>query len=131
MQDAWWNELIYDEHTWTYVGATTQPEHHQSIDQIELKGSRVERARHDIDESIERSWAQLEALVRPKDASVAVFNSLNWRRSGIVETDIPEGMTLVDPVANAEVPIERAVDGQGNSPARIWAAQCARAVFGT
>jgi len=49
LQDAWWNELIYDEHTWTYVGATTQPEHHQSNDQIALKGARVERAHHDID----------------------------------------------------------------------------------
>ena len=39
LDDAWWNELIYDEHTWTYVGATTQPEHHQSEDQIALKGS--------------------------------------------------------------------------------------------
>ncbi len=113
LQDGWWNELIYDEHTWTYVGATTQPEHHQSVDQIELKGSRVERARHDIDESIERSWAQLEALVRPKEASVVVFNSLNWSRSGIVETDIPEGVTLVDSAANAEVPTEMLWTGKG------------------
>jgi hypothetical protein len=113
LQDAWWNELIYDEHTWTYVGATTQPENHQSVDQIELKGSRVERARHDIDESIQRSWAQLEALVSPKDASVVVFNSLNWSHSGIVETDIPEGMTLVDSGTNGEVPIEMLSTGKG------------------
>ena len=64
--DAWRNKLIYDEHTWTYVGATTQPEHHQSEDQIALKGARVTRARNDIDESIQRGWAQLEALVQTK-----------------------------------------------------------------
>src|ERR1700721_2020597 len=52
-EDAWRNELLYDEHTWTYVGATTQPEHHQSEDQIALKGTRTLRARNDIDESIE------------------------------------------------------------------------------
>ena len=46
--------LLYDEHTWTYVSATTQPEHHQSEDQIALKGSRVARARDDISESIQR-----------------------------------------------------------------------------
>src|ERR1700730_8879884 len=67
LDDAWRNELLYDEHTWTYVSATTQPEHHQSEDQIALKGSRAARARDDINESIQRGWAQLEALVRTKD----------------------------------------------------------------
>jgi hypothetical protein len=65
-----------------------------------LKGSRVERARHDINESIQRSWAQMEAVVRPKDASVVVFYSLNWHRSGIVETDIRDRLTCIDRIQN-------------------------------
>ncbi|MGO8797167.1 MAG: polysaccharide lyase family protein [Candidatus Sulfotelmatobacter sp.] len=113
LDDAWHNELLYDEHTWTYVGATTQPEHHESEDQIELKGSRVERARDDINESIEREWAQLEALVKPKENSVAVFNSLNWVRDGFVETDLPAGSTLVDPSTGADVPLEILWRGSG------------------
>ena len=112
LDDAWRNELLYDEHTWTYVSATTQPEHHQSEDQIALKGTRVVRARDDINESIQRGWAQLEALVRAKDNSVAVFNSLNWTRSAIVETDLPEGTALFDP-AGTEVPLERLWKGRG------------------
>ena len=115
LDDAWHNELLYDEHTWTYVSATTQPEHHQSEDQIALKGSRVVRARDDINESIQRGWAQLEALVRTKDNSVAVFNSLNWVRSGIVETDLPDGTTLVDSSTGAEVPVEILYKGKGIS----------------
>jgi len=115
LQDAWWNELMYDEHTWTYVGATTQPEHHQSVDQIELKGFRVTRTRSGIDESTQRAWAQLEALVKPKDASVVVFNSLNWPRSGIVETDLSEGTTLVDATTGSEVPIDVMWKGKGIS----------------
>lgn len=115
LDDAWRNELLYDEHTWTYVSATTQPEHHQSEDQIALKGSRVTRARDDINESIQRGWAQLEALVRTKDNSVAVFNSLNWVRSGIVETDLPDGTTLVDSSTSAEVPVEILYKGKGIS----------------
>ncbi|ABF39649.1 glycosyl hydrolases 38-like protein [Candidatus Koribacter versatilis Ellin345] len=115
LDDAWWNELTYDEHTWTYVGATTQPEHHQSEDQIALKGARVTRARNDIDESIQRGWAQLEALVHPKEASVAVFNSLNWKRSGVVETDLPDGSTLVDATTGSEVPLEVRFKGKGIS----------------
>ena len=115
LDDAWRNELLYDEHTWTYVSATTQPEHHQSEDQIALKGSRVARARDDINESIQRGWAQLEALVRTKDNSIAVFNSLNWTRSGIVETDLPDGTTLVDSSTGAEVPVEILHKGKGIS----------------
>ena len=113
LDDAWWNELLFDEHTWTFVGATAQAEDHQSDEQTVLKGARVERARNDITESIQREWAQLEALVRVKDASVAVFNSLNWTRSGIVETDIPEGMTLADAVTGKGVPVEVLFVGKG------------------
>jgi len=114
LDDAWHNELLYDEHTWTYVSATTQPEHHQSEDQIALKGSRVVRARDDINESIQRGWAQLEALVRTKNNSIAVFNSLNWTRSAIVETDLPDGTALFDP-SGAEVPLEILRKGKGIS----------------
>jgi hypothetical protein len=115
LDDAWRNELLYDEHTWTYVSATTQPEHHQSEDQIKLKGSRATRAHDDIDESIQRGWAQLEALVKTKDNSIAVFNSLNWVRSGIVETDLPDGTTLVDASTGVEVPVEVLRKGKGIS----------------
>jgi alpha-mannosidase len=115
LDDAWRNELVYDEHTWTYVSATTQPEHHQSEDQIALKGSRAARARDDINESIQRGWAQLEALVRTKDNSVAVFNSLNWARSGIVETDLPDGTMLVDSSTGAEAPVQILRKGKGIS----------------
>jgi alpha-mannosidase len=115
LDDAWRNELIYDEHTWTYVSATTQPENHQSEDQVALKGARVARARDDISESIQREWAQLEALVKTKDNSIAVFNSLNWPRNGIVETDLPEGTMLVDSSTGDEIPIEILWKGQGIS----------------
>jgi alpha-mannosidase len=115
LDDAWRNELLYDEHTWTYVSATTQPEHHQSEDQIALKGSRAARARDDINESIQRGWAQLEALVKAKENSIAVFNSLNWARSGIVETDLPEGTTLVDSSTGAAAPVEILYKGKGIS----------------
>lgn len=115
LDDAWHNELLYDEHTWTYVSATTQPEHNQSEEQIALKGSRVMRARNDISESIEREWAQLEALVKTKENSVAVFNSLSWPRSGLVETDLPDGSTLVDAATGAEIPLEILWKGKGIS----------------
>ncbi len=115
LADAWHNEMVYDEHTWTYVGATTQPEHHQSEDQIALKQARVLRAKDDIDESIQRGWAQLEALVKPKENSIAVFNSLDWPRSGLIETDLPTGTKIVDPATGVDVPLEILWKGKGIS----------------
>ena len=115
LADAWHNEMVYDEHTWTYVGATTQPEHHQSEDQIALKQARVLRAKDDIDESIQRGWAQLEALVKPKENSIAVFNSLDWPRSGLIETDLPTDTKIVDPATGADVPFETLWRGKGIS----------------
>jgi alpha-mannosidase len=113
LEDAWRNELLYDEHTWTYVGATTQPEHHQSEDQIALKRARVVRARDDISESIQRGWAQLEAHLKPRENSIAVFNSLNWSRSGVIETDLPTGTKIVDPATGVDVPFELLWQGKG------------------
>ena len=52
--DAWRNQLIYDEHTWTYVGATTQPEHRQTEQQTALKAARAVRAQNAITGSIHR-----------------------------------------------------------------------------
>src|SRR4029077_4491350 len=73
------NELTYDEHTWTYVGATSQPEHQQSEDQIQLKRARVVEAKRQIDESLQRSAAQITGLLSPSQNSVAVLNSLSWK----------------------------------------------------
>ena len=115
LDDAWHNELLYDEHTWTYVGATTQPESQQAEEQIALKRSRVTRARDDISELIQREWAQLEGLVKTGENSVAVFNSLNWPRTGVVETDLPDGTELVDPSTGDEVPLEILWKGTGIS----------------
>jgi len=115
IDDAWWNMLTYDEHTWTYVGATTQPEHHQSDDQINLKRARTLRARDDISESIQRESAQLEALVKPKDNSVIVFNSLNWPRNGFIEADLPDGSTLFESGTGKEIPCQTLWKGQGIS----------------
>lgn len=113
LKQAWANELMYDEHTWTYVAATTQPEHQQSEDQIALKRSRVVEARHEIDESIQRGFAQLSSLLAPQQNSIAVMNSLNWARSGLVEFDLQDGTEIFDGIAAQVVPYEVLFVGKG------------------
>jgi len=103
---AWKNTLLFDEHTWTYVGATTQPDNQQTIDQLAIKRAETTNTREAITRSIHRSWAQFESFLAPKDASLAVFNSVNWRRSGFVEMDLSDGQALFDTVTNREIPFE-------------------------
>ncbi len=103
LDSAWKNMLLFDEHTWTFVGATTQPDNLQTTGQLNLKGAETNAASEAITRSIHRSWAQLEFLLGPKEASIVVFNSVNWTRSGFVEADIAEGSALFDATNDREV----------------------------
>jgi len=100
---AWKNMLMFDEHTWTFVGATTQPDSLQTTGQLNLKNSETTAASEAVTRSIHRSWAQLEYLLGPKEASIVVLNSVNWTRSGFVEVDIADGSALFDVTNDHEV----------------------------
>jgi hypothetical protein len=115
LNDAWENQLLFDEHTWTFVGATTQPENQQSVDQISLKRQRTTEGAREIGESIQRSWAQLAVLFAPRDGSVAVFNPLSWERSGLVELDLQDGNEIVDSTTGKAIPFEVEFIGKGIS----------------
>ncbi len=106
LAQAWNNMLLFDEHTWTYVGATTQPENEQTETQLSLKGARTTEAEREITESLQRSWAQFESFLGPKDPSLVVFNPLNWRRSGLVSFDLQDGLALFDTTSGKLVPYE-------------------------
>ncbi len=103
LADAWHNMLLFDEHTWTAVSATTQPEGDQNRIQLHEKQLETVIAQNDIAQSVQRSWAQLESMLSPARDSIAVFNSLSWPRSGWVEVDLPVGDSIVDSATNAPV----------------------------
>jgi hypothetical protein len=115
LSDAWRHILLFDEHTWTYVGATTQPDAEQTQQQLNLKRSHATSAQREIMELIHRGWGQLESSLRPKDSSVVVFNALNWPRSGTVEFDLQDGYAPFDAVTGKQVPVETLFRGRGTS----------------
>jgi hypothetical protein len=104
LADAWKNSLLFDEHTWSSAAATTQPEGDQNTRQAASKRAQTVRASDDLTYSIERSFAQLESTVAPKEASILVFNALNWPRSGWLETDLTEGHVILDPDTRKPLP---------------------------
>jgi hypothetical protein len=103
LSSAWKNSLLFDEHTWTFAGATTQPDNLQTIGQLKLKTEETTDTAQAVTRSIHRNWAQLEYLLGPKEASIVVFNSTNWPRSGFVETDIAEDTSVFDVTNDREV----------------------------
>jgi alpha-mannosidase len=115
LQAAWHNTLLFDEHTWTYVGATTQPDAEQTKRQLELKRSRTTSAQREISEAVHRSWAQLESFLGPQEPSIAVFNSLSWARTGTVEIDLQDGSAIFDGVTGNQLPVETLFTGRGTS----------------
>lgn len=115
LHDAWQQILLFDEHTWTYVGATTQPDTKETQRQMEIKQSRTTGAHREIAALLDRNWAQLESFLRPKESSIVVFNSLNWQRTGMVEFDLQDGYAPFDTVTGKEVPTEKLFTGRGTS----------------
>lgn len=113
LNQAWNNLLLFDEHTWIYVGGNTQPQHEQTTVQTALKRSRATEADRQITESIQRSWGQLAKLIPAKEESLAVFNSVSWPRSGLVIFDLQDGLEIHDPATNKPVPFEIQYIGQG------------------
>lgn len=107
LADAWHNMLLFDEHTWTAAGATTQPEGDENRIQLHQKQLEPVIAQNDIAQSIEHSWAQLESMINPRQDSIAVFNSLSWPRSGWVDVDLPDDRILVD--AATQKPVEQVI----------------------
>jgi alpha-mannosidase len=113
LRAAWKNLILFDEHTWTFAGATTQPESTQTQTQTWLRESRASEAQREIAESTERSWAQLAPFLARAASSVAVFNSLSWSRGGAVSFDLPDGNVVVDANSGKTIPVDVMSKGQG------------------
>ena len=113
LADAWQNIFLYDEHTWTYVGESTQPQHEQTTTQTSLKRARVVEADREITETIHRTWGQLATALSPKENSLLVFNSLSWPRSGLIEYDLQDGTEIFDPMTKTVIPYDVEYIGKG------------------
>ena len=97
---------MFDEHTWTSAGATTQPASDETTEQWHLKQAEAYDARNDIAQSIQRSWAQLESMIPTRGNSLIVMNALNWPRSGWLEADLPADDAIVEDATGRPVPTE-------------------------
>lgn len=122
IDDIWRNILLFAEHTWTAWISMSMPDHEQTVKQLEVKDYRATSARHQIDDLLQRSVGQLIDQIQTPSSTLVVFNSLNWRRNALVETDLlKEGAAIQDMSTGKEVPYEVLWSRQGFSRVRFLA----------
>jgi alpha-mannosidase len=104
--DIWHNIALFAEHTWLSYNSVSQPDHDESIRQLKVKDGRAEAAALEIEDVTNRSLSQLADQIHIPANTLVVFNSLNWKRSGLVETDLLEGSRLADIATGKEIPVQ-------------------------
>jgi alpha-mannosidase len=103
----WQDLVLYAEHTYTSSGGYSRPDSEQSVRQIESKHFHVIDARENAHWVAQESMSRLLDSIHMVAPALVVFNSLAHARSGLVETDLSNGVSLVDsdghPVASETV----------------------------
>ncbi len=102
----WRNMVLMDEHTWTSYQSVSDPHSKESVEQLKVKDSRATRAQSLVDNVMRRSMGSIADSISAPSGTVIVFNPLNWRRSTLVEFDLPNGRELVDKTTNKPVPYQ-------------------------
>ncbi len=104
--DIWRNIILFAEHTWLSYNSVSQPDHDESVKQLRVKDGRADTASLQIEDVMNRSLSQLADQIHIPENTLVVFNSLNWQRDAVVETDLFEHPRLVDLTTQKEVPLQ-------------------------
>jgi alpha-mannosidase len=102
----WRNIILFAEHTWLSYNSVSQPDHEESVRQLRVKDGRAGTASLQIEDVMNRSLSQLADQIHIPENTLVIFNSLNWQRDAIVETDLFEHPKLVDLATQKEVPLQ-------------------------
>lgn len=110
--DAMWASMVLmDEHTWLSWNSVSDPSSNEAIQQLRVKDSRATTADDLRDHVLRSSMASLaDSIAAPVD-SLIVFNSLNWKRDGLVDIDLDNGYEIAERASGAAVPFSVLHDG--------------------
>lgn len=122
LRRMWQNMVLMDEHTFTSHNSVTQPKSYLATRQLKIKNRHATDARFLADWMARNSMASIVNSISAGRNSLVVFNMLNWRRSGFVTVDLPDGDEIVDETTGKVVPFEVLLDGHGFDRIRFLAA---------
>ncbi len=106
LDDVWNNILSFAEHTWGAGGSISRPDSDESVKQLAVKDNFATQARFDLDDVANRSMAQLAHQIHIPARTLVVFNTLNWKRDALMETDLNKNDKLYDLTTQERVPVE-------------------------
>jgi hypothetical protein len=106
LRKMWSNMVLMDEHTWgSHYGASDQTSL-EARSENAVKNQFAVNAAAEADFITRRSMATFANVIAARPGSLIVFNSLNWKRSGLVIVDLQKGDEIVDESTNQSVPLE-------------------------
>lgn len=121
LDSLWRNLLLFDEHCWEADRSIVDPFSEESVRQRAVKESRATEAKRQIDELLGRGLSVIADFTANPSDTLMVFNGLNWQRSGLVETDLTNGLELVDLATGDKVPYDVLYPGNNFLHVRFWA----------
>ena len=102
----WTNIVLMDEHTWNSHDSVSDPTSEETARQSKVKEMYAVNARQIADFVARNSMAGIANSISAGRGSLIVFNTLNWKRSGLVSFDLQKGREIVDPATSAPIPFE-------------------------
>jgi len=121
LNQLWTGMVLMDEHTWDSYNSVNDNTSREAVEQLAIKDQFAVNARADADFIVKRSMANLTDAIPAGPRSLIVFNTLNWKRSGLVSLDIPKSDIVVD-AAGQPVPFEVLSNGHDFQRVRFTAA---------
>ncbi len=106
LDKLWENMVLMDEHTWSSDNSISDPTSMEATGQLAIKDSYAVHARALADWITKNSMATVVSSIPVGSGHVVVFNSLNWKRSGLVSLDLGKGNELVDETTGQPVSYE-------------------------
>ncbi len=102
----WTNMVLMDEHTFDSWNSVSDPTSNEATEQSQFKEHFAVNAGSQVDFITRRAMANLADAIPAQPGSVIVFNSLNWRRSGLVSVDMQKSDEIVDASSGKTVPYQ-------------------------
>jgi alpha-mannosidase len=121
LRQLWEDMVLYSEHTFTSWGGYSRPQSDETVRQLAYKDQHATDAHLLVNNILDSSFSQLADQIHIPAPALLVFNSLSWKRSGLVETDLDDGEVLKEYPSMKVVPYEVLRRGPGYDHIRFLA----------
>jgi alpha-mannosidase len=121
LDTMWTNMVLMDEHTWDSYNSVSAPTSTEAVQQLAIKDQYAVKASAIADFVTRSSLASIANSIPTAPGSLILFNSLNWKRDGLVSVDLNDGDAILDATTRQVLPYEIVSSGSGFTHVRLMA----------